>query len=88
MFDLLCQKIDILTISMNSRMDGIEKNLSQRIDSVEKNLNQRVDFLEESIDDKISHKVDKARLQVIMWILGTGLTVISLATTILIKVWK
>ncbi|MBF0537016.1 MAG: hypothetical protein HQL03_02050 [Nitrospirae bacterium] len=71
-FDLLCQKIDGLATSMNS---------------IEKNLNLRMDYLEKSIDDKISNKVEKAKLQVIMWIVGTGLTVISLTVTI-IKLWK
>ncbi|MBF0608567.1 MAG: hypothetical protein SFH39_15435 [Candidatus Magnetobacterium sp. LHC-1] len=93
-FALFCQKIDGLTTlvannerALNVRIDGIEKALNARIDSTEKNLGQRMDFFEKSVDEKISNKFNEAKLQLIMWIVGVGMTTASLAVAVL-KLWK
>ncbi|MBF0608566.1 MAG: hypothetical protein SFH39_15440 [Candidatus Magnetobacterium sp. LHC-1] len=82
-FALFCQKIDGLTTLVSSN----EKALNARIDSTEKNLSQRMDFFEKSVDEKISNKFNEAKLQLIMWIVGVGMTTASLAVAVL-KLWK
>ncbi|MBF0536878.1 MAG: hypothetical protein HQL03_01350 [Nitrospirae bacterium] len=80
-------RIDNNEKALNTRIENSEKALHAKIDSTEKNLSQRMDFFEKSVDEKISNKFHQAKLELIMWGVGIGLTIASLSVTVL-KLWK